>query len=303
MIQDFEQKIAILILNYNSADLTIQNIKQVRKISKILQIVVVDNCSTDNSVEILKNNCEDMQNICIVVNKKNTGYASGNNFGIKYIENNLKNIDTVLISNPDIIVPKLEIIENMYDSLYRDEKIGAITVQTIYNNNIFQPNECCWKDFSLKRLLLMSSILAGRIVNHKRYKKYTLNKNGVSYVDVVQGCFFMIRIDTLKKINYFDQGTFLYCEELILSKRLKNKGYRNAVIPTYYIYHNHQEKDKSLIAYEKKKFDMRCFFDSRKYYVRNYMEISNFKKNIACLIFDVDYFVKKILFKIKSKIK
>lgn len=303
MSNNFEEKLAVLILNYNSSELTLKNVNQIRKLSEYIRIVVVDNCSTDNSVDILKEATRKINRTYIVANTQNTGYAAGNNFGIKYIESNFETVDTILISNPDIIVPHIEILRDMYYILNIDSSIGAITVQTIYNNNIFQPNECCWKDFSLKRLVLMSSIVAGRWIGHKRYSKYSLNKNGVSYVDIVQGCFFMIKINTLMEIGYFDQNTFLYGEELILSKKLKQKKYRNAVMPQYYIYHNHQEKDKSLIAYEKKKFDMKCFFDSRKYYVKNYMETSDIKKKIACIVFDIDYAIKKFLFKLKSNLK
>lgn len=298
-MNEWKSKLAILILNYNCADQTLANVYQLGKISDELTIVVVDNCSTDDSVKTLKQSLAKQNNIIILENKKNEGYAAGNNFGLQYIKKHISIVDTVLISNPDIIVSDIRILEKMYKALQDNKNIGAITAQTIYNGTIHEPNESCWHFVSVPRMLLMSSILFGGFVNHKKYKEYVLDDGGVSKVDIVQGCFFMSRMAVLEGIGYFDPNTFLYSEEMILAMRLHNAGYSNAIIPTEYVYHNHIEKDKSLINYKKKIFDMRCYFDSRKYFVSTYTKLAEPIKKIVCVLFEVDFTIKKLLLKIR----
>lgn len=298
MIQ-WKNKLAILILNYNCANQTLSNVYQLKKLSDELVIVIVDNCSTDDSVKMLKQCLVGQSNIVILENKKNEGYAVGNNFGLQYIRKNILSVDTVLISNPDIIISDIQVIREMYQAIHDNKNIGAITAQTIYNGKIYEPNESCWHFMSVLRMLLMSSILFGRFVSHKRYKEFALDENGVAKVDIVQGCFFMSRMDVLESVGYFDPHTFLYSEEMILAIRLHNAGYSNAVLPTKYIYHNHKEKDKSLINYEKKVFDMRCYFDSRKYFVSTYKKLAKPVKNLVCFLFEFDYIIKKLIFRIR----
>lgn len=298
-MSEWKSKLAILILNYNCANQTLANIYQLKKLSDELIIVIVDNCSTDDSVKQLKQCLMNQNNIIILENKRNEGYAAGNNFGLRHIRKNITTVDAVLISNPDIIISNIRILEKMYKTLHDIQDIGAITVQTIYNGIIHEPNESCWRFASVPRMLMMSSILFGRFVDHKRYKEYALDESGTSKVDIVQGCFFMSRIEVLESIGYFDSHTFLYSEEMILATRLHNAGYSNVIIPTEYIYHNHKEKDRSLINYRNKIFDMRCYFDSRKYFVVAYTKISKPVKKLVCCLFEVNFTIKKLLLKIR----
>ncbi len=297
----WEEQIAVVILNFNCSSLTIKNIRQIKKLSNKLHIIVVDNKSTDDSVAELNNKLCSYGNIQIIPNDRNGGYAAGNNVGINYAMENLDKVKAIVICNPDIIIPDLDVLKEMYYAIVNDQKLGAVTVQTIYNGKINEPNECAWKYFSLARLLMNSSILFGRRIKHNRYECLELNANGIGYVDVVQGCFFMCGTKALKSIRGFDENTFLYSEEQILAKRLNRFGYVNGVIPTKFIYHNHQEKDKSLISYDKKIFDIRCFFDSRKYYVNNYMHLTPFMKKLASSVLEFDFQVKKVLLRFRKK--
>lgn len=299
-LANWEDKIAVVILNYNSSSLTIKNVRQIKRLSDKLHIIIVDNKSTDDSATILNSELCGLKNIKMISNDRNRGYAAGNNVGIDYAIENLDRIKAVVICNPDIIIPELDVLKKMYFAITDDEKLGAVTVQTIYNGKINEPNECAWKYFSLARLLMNSSILLGRRIKHNRYRRFELNTKGVSYVDVVQGCFFMCSTKALKDVQGFDESTFLYGEEQILAKRLNGFGYVNGVIPTEFIYHNHQEKDKSLISYEKKIFDIKCFFESRKYYVRYYMNLTAFMKKLACTILEFDFQVKKVLLRFRK---
>ena len=58
-------------------------------------------------------------------------------------------------------------------------------------------------------------------------------KGKYSYVEAVSGCFFMIKSEALKRVNYFDENVFLYYEENILGEKLRNSSYTLVIIDVY----------------------------------------------------------------------
>lgn len=292
-------KLAIIILNYNSSELTVHAIECLLQLNMRAEIIVVDNCSTDNSAEILKDRLSNINKVHLVFSKKNSGYAAGNNLGIRVAEKLVSEIDTILIMNPDIEVSDSKILCQMYDTLKSHDEIGALTVKTIFNGVIREPNDCAWHFMTPQYMALGGTIIGKRIVKPLLLRKEEESPSGLTYIDVVQGCFFMIKLKVLKKVNYLDEHTFLYTEESILAKRLENMGFRNAVLHSYYVNHNHCEKNRKLIKYKNKIFDMKCYYDSRKYYIWNYSEMPKIFYLISKMILDVDFFIKKILLRVK----
>lgn len=125
-MREWERGLAVVILNYNGYDLTIESTNNFRKIGSELNIIIVDNCSKNDSLEKLKGAFSDDKNTHIIANDKNTGYASGNNVGLRYISDNLKQIKAVCISNPDIFVESASVLENLYNALLEDESLAVV---------------------------------------------------------------------------------------------------------------------------------------------------------------------------------
>jgi len=97
------QMIDILVLNYNDSSTTISFANSVKDFSNIGHILIVDNNSTDNSVEKIKEITS--EKVLLIQCEQNGGYGSGNNFGIKYLYKNFRS-EFILLSNPDVIVAK-----------------------------------------------------------------------------------------------------------------------------------------------------------------------------------------------------
>lgn len=288
-------KLGIIVLNYNSSKLTVHAIECLLQLKTEAEIIVVDNCSNDNSEEVLKDRLSNISKVHLVFSKKNSGYAAGNNIGIYVAEKLVPEIDTVLIMNPDIEVTDRKILCKMYNTLKNHNEIGALTVKTIFNGIIREPNDCAWHFMTPQYMALGGTLIGKRIVRPLLLKKEEEDPSGLTYVDVVQGCFFMIRLKVLKKVGYLDEHTFLYTEESILAKRLENIGVRNAVLNSYCIKHNHHEKSKKLIKYENKIFDMKCYYDSRKYYIWNYSKMPKIFCLVSEMILNADFFIKKFV--------
>ena len=218
-MSSWESKVGIVILNYNGANLTIENINKLRSYSKEIYIIVVDNCSTDGSGKKLLSMFENDSNTRVVLNDKNTGYAAGNNVGLKYIEKNLTNVDTVCIMNPDIAIESLETLEHMYCKLWEYNDLAIVSAQTIYNGQLRYPNDFGWKHLT-PRYMIFGGTLLGRILKPSiRYEKLLVDKNNVAYVDIVQGCFLWQRKKPLLKLGGLMKVLFYMRKRRFLQKK------------------------------------------------------------------------------------
>lgn len=300
-MEEWKKKCAILILNYNSAELTISTTKKLRSFGDDLTIVIVDNCSTDESYKKISAKYKNDEYVHIIENHVNGGYAVGNNVGLKYIAHHCRQIDTVCIMNPDIVVYNKEIFDRLYQVLWTRNRLFAITAQTIYNGKVRYPNDFGWQHLTTQYMMLGGTLLGKLVKPVIRYKSVQVDQENVAYVDIIQGCFFMAKMDIFLQVNFFDEGTFLYEEEAILAKKIQRAGFQEAVLVDAFVCHNHHEKNKRLISKKSKIFDMKCFYQSRKYYVCRYSDLSTIQKKIICCFLDLDYGIKKIFILLSGK--
>ena len=105
-------KTGIIILNYNDYENTSKMLNQIKDYSCLSKIIVVDNCSTDNSMEKLKE--YENKKIILLQAEKNLGYAAGNNLGLKYLEKNTS-CEIAIISNPDVLIEEGVLKELIHD--------------------------------------------------------------------------------------------------------------------------------------------------------------------------------------------
>ena len=271
-------KTGIVILNYNDYETTIDMLNNIKDYDSLDHIVVVDNKSTDNSYEILKP--YESKKIDVIQSKANKGYSYGNNVGIKHLINSY-NVDYVIISNPDITVEN-ETIKLLSSELDKNDNIKLIA-PVIHELGGLKKG---WKLPTYYGEVI--TICNTRQRFHKNYGLYDDNHYNdlLSKVDVVSGCFFMIRSAVLKEINYFDEGTFLYYEENILGHILKDKGYESYILNDTHVTHNLSVSVnksikkikkfkilvKSLMYYEKK-YNKRNIFSMALLYVLYFLSL------------------------------
>ena len=134
--------IGIIILNYNSYSLVLKLLNNLKNIVGISKIIIVDNNSTDNSVEELRK--EANENVILIENKENRGYAAGNNIGIKYLINIFLNIEYMCILNPDIEIENENIFIELVKELNRNNKLGIIS-PLMKMNGVINKKLISWK--------------------------------------------------------------------------------------------------------------------------------------------------------------
>ena len=271
-------KTAIVILNYNDYSTTYDMLERIKDYKSLDLIVVVDNNSQDDSYNKLK--VFESNKINIIKTDKNLGYANGNNFGLKYLEN--KNIDYVVISNPDVYFKDNDIIKLKIDL----EKNDISLIAPIVDENGKESRG--WK-LPKFREDLISNINYFHKYGDKllSYKDSYYSKEFVN-VDVVSGCFFMIKYNDFKKIDFFDSNTFLYYEENILGSKLKSKNYKSYIDTSIKVNHMLSVSvDKSFNSLKKYKM----LKDSQLYYEKTYNHLNIFGILVLRLFYYISYFI------------
>ena len=256
-------KIGCVILNYNDSETTINLVKKIIDYDIIDKIVIVDNKSTDGSVKNLANYITNK--ITLLISETNKGYSAGNNIGLKYLSS--LDINYVIIANPDIEFEEDHVIiaTNLMETNL-DVAITSFYSVNTKGEKAFQP---AWKSNSLFIELISSSKVLRRFFLRKiNYSDKEINSDIHLTVDVLPGSFLIVRFDYFREIDFFDENVFLYCEERILSSKLKSKSYESILITNKFYIHNHSTSiNKSIKSYYKREF---IWLKSRFYYLVNY---------------------------------
>ena len=249
--------IGIIILNYNSYSLVLKLLNNLKNIVGISKIIIVDNNSTDNSVEELRK--EANENVILIENKENRGYAAGNNIGIKYLINIFLNIEYMCILNPDIEIENKNIFIELIKELNKDNRLGIIS-PLMRMNGVINKKLISWK--APEKFDNIFNCLGIT-------KKIKDNLNIDKEKNVIPGSFLFFSKEIIQKINYLDEETFLYYEENILAQKLKRIGKVMKVITTIEYNHIHSVERNNIKI---KLFHNKIYFKSMIYYEKKYNE-------------------------------
>jgi len=284
-------KTGIVIVHYNDIESLNNLIKNIKDYKIIDRIIIVDN----NSKEEIKQELKKINNrkIKLIENKDNKGFAYAINIGCKELVKEYKECN-IIVSNCDIIIDKEEDLKDLIIKL-DDKNIGVVSPTILENNKLNRG----WKQPSP----LLDSLLNIIYVHRFFRKKYIFYKeshydNKVSKVDVVSGCLFLIKSKTLEEINYLDENTFLYYEENILAKKVKDIKKDLVVCNDIVIIHNHSVSiDKNLKKIKKLKIQKQSqYYFQTKYNKANLVEKILLKTTafISRMILTVVYFIKDL---------
>ena len=289
--------IAAVVVNYNSWTLTTKCVDNLLAISTELTAVIVDNCSTDASAEEIKHHYLHNAQVHVLENPQNGGYAKGNNAGIQYIRNSLKNIRYIIILNPDIIVKNEKTIHALKQALESKEEYAVASCQIVLNNQWINNAGYMWR-FPQKKHLWWAGTFVQRLLlknPNNIYDSVAVN-NGLAEVEVVTGCFFMAKLDDLLTVGGFDERTFLYYEETILAKKLARDNKREVILIGEYVCHEHQKKENELRDYRKRLFDRQCFHHSKQVYLEYYSGMHGIELHMCKMMNKTDYGIKMLIY-------
>jgi GT2 family glycosyltransferase len=220
-------KLTFIILNYKSSELVKELVGTIVNFDENLPICIVDNSS---EIEKLNEEVGKFSNVKILNAGGNLGYARGNNVGLNDVYAH-RPTEFVCICNPDIRFDRI-FLERLISLIDGNSAPDFFGVEMVDKNG--RPLVSQWKqptlvedivdDFSLLKHPLSLFIKGGG-----RLKKKARG-NIKQDADVISGAFFVAKLDIFAKVNFFDDRTFLFCEERILAKRLEAIGVKRQIM-------------------------------------------------------------------------
>jgi O-antigen biosynthesis protein len=232
-------RLSVIIVNYNVKYFLEQCLLSVRKSAAGLdvQVLVVDNHSEDGSLDYL---CPRFPEAYFIANEENMGFGNACNRALKCAKGEL-----VLFLNPDTIIPEDCFSKCIaFFNAYSD--CGAIGVKMVNGSGKFLKESKRSFPSPLTSLYKLSG-LAAVFPKSKLFGRYHLghlDKNTNHEVDVLAGAFMMVRKSLLDRIGGFDEEFFMYGEDVDLSYRIQEAGYKNYYLPDPAIIHFKGESTK-----------------------------------------------------------
>ncbi|MCF7795737.1 glycosyltransferase family 2 protein [Patescibacteria group bacterium] len=223
--------LSIIIVTYNSSSLIKKCLEPLLNLNNInYEIIVVDNESKDNTLEILKNYNKKIRIYVL----KNKGYANALNFASKKAKG-----EYLLFMNPDIFIEK-EDIKKMLNRIKKDKNIGIIAPKLIFPNNKIQ--DSCFMFYKFYTPFLRRSFLGRTKFGKKHIDKIFMknsDKNKEINPDWVLGAIFIMERNFFEKISGMDSRFFLYYEDMDICKRCHLNNKKILYFPYAKAIHNH----------------------------------------------------------------
>lgn len=261
-------KVCCLILNYNDSETTRKLLDYIKGYSAFSDILVVDNCSTDDSWDDISS-FRDISNLTVVKTEKNGGYGAGNNFGIKYAFEKF-NSDYVLLSNPDVIFSE-ELVYKLIEPFHKDTSVACSTAIQ-YDIEHKPIKDFAWKLPNSFDYAFMTTRV-GQKLSRLDYDLQDVQKSETIEVDCVPGALIMYDVKKFLEIGGYDEEMFLYCEEATIGYKIKEKGYKTILLGGEKYYHEHSVSiDKSI---PNKKKQMSLIFKNRILFMKKYLHSNN----------------------------
>lgn len=257
--------LSVIIVNYNTCELTIQALDSVFQNTRGLEfeVFVVDNASVDESIETIRM-C--YPQVTIIANDANLGFAAANNKAIA-----LASGQYILLLNSDTIVQE-DCLSRCVMYLNRHPETGALGCRILLADG--QLDHACKRGFPTPQASLFYFLKLHKLFPYSRYfGQYTLDyisEDSISEVDAITGAFMMVRKETIEEIGLLDEDFFMYGEDLDWCYRIKAAGWKIIYFPEARIIHlkggsGGRKSRKSIFEFHQ---SMRLFYD--KHYVQIY---------------------------------
>jgi GT2 family glycosyltransferase len=211
---------SVIIVNWNSKQYLMKCLESIYRHTHGInpELIVVDNASSDDSVDALRKRYPDVK---LVEGKGNVGFAKGNNIGIGASSGRY-----VCLVNPDV-----EFLEDCLSKLCRyidtNDKVGICGPKILNKDGSIQYscreyptlwNNLCFA-LGLHRVFPRSALFSNELMSY-------FDHNELREVEALSGCFMVVRREAMKEVGQMDDAFFMYSEDVDWCKRFHNEGWK-----------------------------------------------------------------------------
>lgn len=224
--------LSIIIVSYNTKEFLEKCVASILEHKQSLQIevIIVDNASVDNSVQMIKKEYKD---VILIENKKNLGFSKANNLGVKKAKGKY-----ILFLNPDTVVQPVT-LSAMYEFMEKQTNAGVATCRVDLLNG--ELDDACHRGFptpwnafchffGFSRIFPRSRIFAGYSMGWEDLSK-------THEIDACAGAFMIVRKLAGEEIDWWDEDYFWYGEDIDFCYKLKQKNWKIYFVPTTSVLH------------------------------------------------------------------
>lgn len=232
--------LTVIILSYNTKEITGRCLNKVKEAKDFCQakfknkvdVVVVDNASSDGSAQSIK---QDFPWVKLIASDSNLGFSKGNNLGMRKVKT-----PYILLLNSDVYLEK----ESLYKALayFRvNLNCDVLGARLNYSTGKLQPsagnlpnplNIIFWI-LGLSKIPLTKTLVPSF---HPTNKKYFSKAHQVGWI---MGAFFMLKKQVFDKTSGFDENLFMHMEEVEWCKRIRDSGFKVWFVPQVEVVHLH----------------------------------------------------------------
>ena len=229
------KKISIVIVSYNVCRLLDECLVSVKRAMQGIdgEVFVVDNCSSDGTVDKLSPRHPDVH---FIANTENVGFACANNQAIRLSES-----EYVLLLNPDTVVAE-PTIRGCLDFMDAHPQAGGAGVRMLNREGKPAPESRRAIPTPWVSMLKMLGFTRRYYMSHLPWDK-------PCQIEVISGAYCLLRRKALSQVGLLDEDFFMYGEDIDLSYRLLKGGWQNWYLPYDIVHYKGESTQKSSFRY------------------------------------------------------
>ena len=228
--------VSVVVVNYNTGYLLDRMFAALNAAAASLRIetIVVDNASTDGSIDVLETK---YPFVTLIKNHTNVGFGRANNQAIPIVRGRY-----VLLLNTDAFVAPATLVQTI-DFMNTNAACGVLGVKLVGTDGTLQPS--CRYFPTPWNVFLARSGLARFFPNTRMVDDMNWDHASIRQCDWVPGCFYLIRTEVIRKVGLFDPRFFLYYEEIDHCRAVRDAGWNVIYYPNTQVTHIGGESAKT----------------------------------------------------------
>lgn len=231
--------LTLVIVSWNVCELLRRCLQSILATEGDVEIVVVDNASTDGSPEMVQ---EAFPQVRLIANEENRGFTAANNQGLALAQGR-----ALMLLNPDTEVVE-DALATMVEYLDAHPKVGALGPRLLFPDGRQQPSRRRFPTFATA--LVESTVIQEWWADNRILRRYYMADtpdDAIQPVDWVVGACLLVRREAYEQVGGLDEGFFMYSEELDWCKRIKDAGWEVVYLPTATVLHHEGKSSEQVV--------------------------------------------------------